>query len=468
MADPTYTLPSVDELTELATAYHSNLLPDDDVSRGSDEWARNRVLALVGADINLNSGNQLADAMPDSATNAAADRWGAVVNRTRQGATVVTGAAALRVRGTVGEAYSIGDTLTHAGGAQFEITSAGVIPAGGYADVDISSITKGSSARLTAGQKLAFDSTPTGLEQNAEILFDLVDGGEDAELDPVYRPRYLDAFARRDLGNTVADWENWVREAGVSAIAAFVFRGRAGLGTIDLAAFKAGSGDARSLTTGERATLLAYVEARHPATATPRVLETVATEADVRIHVEPLPGAQYGSDWKTDGHDFEVVTFNPTTRVLQLDADRPPSLKRGHRLVIDVGTGESAVVEELGPGTDEVTIRAPYPAALDTLGGSERVWPGGPLTEPIRAAVKAHVDTLGPRLGSYGSGWQGALTRTDVLVAAKVAGVLNSDCFQISGAAFATIEALNYLFPDDDQVGYLKAGRILVIYTSTL
>lgn len=467
MADPTYTLPSVDELTELVIAYWGNLIPDDDLSRASDQWARSRVLALVAADVNENASIQRQDALPISATFGALDQWGEAVDRTRKGATVVTGADVLRIRGVVGTAYTIDLTLTHSSGVAYQLTDAGTIPGAGFVDVSITSLSTGARTRLTARQILRFDAPPVGLEQNAELQADLVDGGEDAEGDPAYRVRVLDSLQRRSLGNTAADWQAWA--LGVTGVAAaYVYRHRNGLGTVDVACFKEGHGDARALTSGERTDVLAALDARRPVTAAARVLDTIGEDVGVKALIIPMPGAAYAPDWSADGFDFRVAAWTSATRVLQLNANRPTTMRAGHRVVVNRGTGEEVVIQALGPAADEITIRAPLPSGW-VPDVNDEVWTGGPLVAPVRLAISDWIDALGPAPGSYGSGWRGALYLGDLfLLVQTTTGVLDSEIRDLADATFTTVEATDYLFPDDDKIGYLRPGKILAVYTDAL
>lgn len=473
MADTTYKLPTLEDITETAIAYQAALIPEDDLSRHSDEWARVRVVCLVAADVDYHGQIQRLDANPGTATGNALDEWGKAADALRKGPTGARGADALRIRGAVGTAYTVGLTLTHASGARYSLEDGGVMPADEFVDVTIAATEEdakstGARTRLEAGQILRFDDPPVGLEQNAQLVADLTDGGEDAELDPAYRPRVVDVWKRPRMGNAVADWQRWALE--VTGVArAEVYRNRAGLGLIDVAGMAAGSGEARALTAPQRAELLAHLVARHPGGATPRVLETLAEPADVRVLVEPVAGvARFAPDWNTDGVAYTVSAWNPTTLVLKLSANRPASLKAGHRVVVDTGNGAEVVVKSLGPAADEITIRE-VPAGWTSPSGGEDVLPGGPLVAPVRAAVEALIDSLGPALGGYGAGWKGALTRADLNAATQaVEGVHDSEPRTLANAPWVKLEATEYLHPLDDAIGFLKPGRIVVVYSDEL
>lgn len=468
MADPTYTLPTADDLTDTAVAYAGNLLPDDDLARHSDQWKRIRVVALVAADIDYHGQIQRDDANPGTASGAALDEWGKACETPRLGATGGRGSNALRVRGASGSSIAAGLALGHPSGGRYAIQDSDTIPAEGFLDVTVIATSTGTRTNLEIGQRLTFDEPPTGIEQVAELVA-AITGGTDIESDEVYRPRVVDAWRRPRLGQTAADWRRWALEAGAGAAEAYVYRNRAGLGLVDVAALAAGAGEARALGLAERDALLVALEAARPDLATPRVLETIPEPVDVRILVQPMPGRRWAPDWTTGGVAFTVAAWNGTTRVLKLSAARPSTLQAGHRLIINRGDAAEAVVAALGPASDEVTLRAPLPAGWATPDVGDEVHPGGPLVEPMRAAIAAWIDQLGPALGGYGEGWKGSLTRSDLfLVAQTLPGVLDSDVRTLADAAWSTVSASEYLYPLDGSIGYLTPGRRLVVYTDAI
>jgi hypothetical protein len=74
------------------------------------------------------------------------------------------------------------------------------------------------------------------------------------------------------------------KDSGVTAITSvFAYPTRAGFGTVDVVAFHAGSGAARSLSGGEVATLLAWLKTKAPAhlAGTPGALR-VLTSSPIR------------------------------------------------------------------------------------------------------------------------------------------------------------------------------------------
>lgn len=453
--------PTLDEITDLAVAFYANLLPEDDISRASDQWKRTRAVCMLLRDAHESLRVVERDGLPDRAIKVALDRWGFILEAPRKGATVAFGE--LRVRGAVGTAVLTSYTLNHKNGTRYQIAEFDTIGAGGFVDVEIVSISVGSSARLASvpPQTLAFEAAYPGLETNASLLADMT-GGEDEEQDGPYRERLLAILRRPGLGGTEADWIRWgLAVASVASV--YVYPNRNGLGTTDIAAFHAASGALRALTGGELAVLAAAFQVRRPVVMVPRVLTTVPQDAEVQVLIDPLPDMSLRPDWIDPG-GLTVSAWNATTRVLKLSATRPVSMAPGARVVVKAGDGEVVTIESLGPASDEIKIATPIPSGWAPA-AADPVYAGGPLTSAVRDALIAWIDGLGPSVGDFGTGWKGALYLSDVdHVVQGIEGVLDVEVQTIAGSAFATIEPTEFLYPDDDQVGYLVHGMILVRY----
>jgi Uncharacterized homolog of phage Mu protein gp47 len=464
MAISNLTATTLDELTDLAIAFYSNLLPEDDVSRMSDQWKRVRAMSMLISDLQFGLTIVERDALPDTAIKVALDRWGVVLELPRKGATPARGTDALRVRGTVGAVVSTSYTLAHKTGLRYRVNESGTIPAGGFLDVDVVAIDTGAATRLSKGEILTFEDAFTGLQTNAELVAALDQDGVDTEADGPYRVRQLKAIRRPELGGTESDWERRALEVdGVSV--AFVYPNRDGLGTVDIVGMHAGSGTSRSLTAGERTELLAHLDERRPVSAIVRVLETIGQNADVQVVFDPLPDAAFRPDWADPGN-LTVSAWNSSTRVLTLSAARPASMAAGQRVVVKAGKAEVMTIESLGPGANEIKIATPIPSGW-TPASPNPVYPGGPITKPLRDAIIAWIDSLGPAVGDFGTGWSGALYYSDVFALAQEAdGVLDSEVLKLDGSTFVTLTPTEFLFPDDAKIGFLVPNMILIRYAT--
>lgn len=495
-----YQVPALEELLGFLVALFKGLLPDRNIgSRFVPAWKFVKTIAGAGTDVHAHVDSAIKDVMPNSARGAALDRWlkikapGGLTQR--KGATGARKAAAGRVRGSVGSTSAVGDQLVHrASGLIFQINSAVTIPAAGYFDADIAAVDTGSKTRLAAGEILEYLSTPPGLQTQVELQKDLDEDGDDQEQDGAARNRLLAAFAQPSAGGNQADYVGWAL-AQVGIAQAFCYPGRAGLGTVDIAALHAGSGTARILNAAEVTSLLAALQALCPAQviAGLRVLTAIgggtdaANLANVELLVTPDGSAQYQFDWD-DTTPPVVLAWTADTRLLQFSAARPGTMQAGHRIclkgVASSQDGTPYVIEALS-GTDSVILQtAPTinPAATDI------VYAGGPLTSIIRDAILAHIngDTLyagpsGPLPGAtagstvglqvlasgigtanpggvYGA-WTGGLLRgTLAQIAMYTRGVRNQNVVTPA----ADLEAVDYAFPNDNQIGLLTPGYVLV------
>lgn len=452
-----YDVLNVDDLTDALVAFFANLLPTKNVSRNSDNWKRLRAQAGGIADLHAHIDAVDRDALPDTAKGVALDRWGAILKLPRKGASPASADNAGLIRGTNGSTWTTSDTLTHKSGKTFRPTAGGTVGAGLSALTGVVSISTGASARLAAGEVLTWSSAPSGLEAEVELQAALDSGGDDAELDGPYRVRVLARMAQPAAGGNVTDWQNWALESSDTIATAYVYPNRSGVGSVDVAALKAGSGAARLLDGTERAALLVALDGLRPVTATARVIEVTTETLNVEVTITPESAARFVRDWD-DAVAPAVLAWAPSTRLLQFAAARPATMAVGDRIVVAGTSGEELVIETLS-STDSVVLvdakgQTPVAAAL--------VYSGGPVIGPARDALVALIDALGPRTGSFGAGyWEGTFRLSKAFEAVQTAeGVLDSTWI----APVANVEPTAEAYPDDTTVALLVPGSILVRY----
>jgi uncharacterized phage protein gp47/JayE len=410
-----FNTPTLDQIHASMIADYKNRFPDADASKFSDTWKRLRVIA--GAVLGLHAHIEVAyqDELPDSAAAARLDRWGTILNRARKAATPSSGIAVLRCVGAPGSTITPGLTLTHTDGTKFQTNSTATVAGGGtYVDVDVLASDTGKKTNKTTGEVLQFTATPAGFQSKATLIGDLTEG-EDVEDDGSYRPRVLDQLAQPGMGGNRNDYVEWALEvAGVAT--AYVFPQRDGLGSVDLACLHTGRGAARLLSTPEIAAVKAYIDQRRPVSVADfRVLTVSASNQDVDARVTPIGDAQYTFDWDSSP-GYTVSAWNGATRTLTFSGGaRPVDLAVGDRItykstVLPYGSGAEMIVEAFGAGAADVIITlASTPASGPPVAGNA-LYSGGPLVEPIRQAILAHFDSLGPARGAYASGvWEDSL-----------------------------------------------------------
>lgn len=486
-----YQVPTFQQSEEFLVALFKVLFPDRNVgSKRSYHRYKMRVLSAALTELHDHVTTAQQDLMPDSAESSFATRWGSIIGVERKGATAARKTDALRVRGNVGATATEGETLTHVeSGQQFALGEDITIPAAGYIDADVYSVSTGSAARLEAGEVLVFDATPAGLEADAELQLAIDEDGFDDEQDGAFKRRYLAAFAEPQAGGNQSDFVRWALEVeGVAT--AFCYPNRAGIGSVDVAAFHTGTGSARALSAAERSDLLDYLKEKAPSQlggdgGALRVLETLEDSQSVEILID------IDDEWDWEG-SATVASVSAVDRMITFTADRPASMKVGDRIVIkgvaSSQDGDVFVIETLS-GTDSVLLESwpdVDPAATDI------VYPGGPYTAQVRDAIIAHMsgeivyaDQNGPLPESvaveqgtstvglnilaegigpanparaYGS-WNGSLIRAVLhKLATYTRGVMNAD---VTTPA-ADLDASDPSFPDDAAIYFITPGSVLV------
>lgn len=506
-----YKVPTLDEMLGFLIALARGLLPTRHFgSRFVPGWKVLKTVAGAATDEHAHITAAIAETMPDTATIAGGglDRWIGFTKPggigTRKGATPARKANAGRITGTVGAAFTANLQLLHRpSGGLFEILETGVIPAAGFIDVDVAAISTGSATRLEKAQVLEFLAPPANINRNVELQLALDEDGDDEEQQGPARNRLLAALGTSASGGNQSDYVGWAKaQTGIAA--AFCYPNRAGIGTVDVAALHSGTGAARKLTSGERAELLAKLKALAPSQVggtggSLRVLTCVDETANVELTITPNGEAQYAFDWDDSTGPATVLAWTALTRVLQFTAARPATMTAGARLclkgVASDQSGAPVTIEALHADADKIILAA-APTKIDGTeaapANTDLVYAAGPLTSLIRDAIIAHINgedliatSTGPvpasiagstvakevlvegigtanpggKYSGTGIAWTGGLLRGALeLVAMYTRGVRNKNVITPA----ADLEATDYAFPLDDQIGLLNPGYVLV------
>lgn len=516
-----YKVPSLEGMTSFLVGFWKALFPGSNVgSRFSYHWKRMRAYAGGVTDLHAHIVSAINDVMPDTATGAMLTRWGGIVGVGKKTASGARRASALRVTGLAGKVINVGDELTHEPtGFTFEVTREGTIAANGQVDVDVQATSTGAATRLLAGEKLTFVAPAAGVNAVATLVLDLNEGGYDAEQDPSYSVRVNDELAKPRMGGSQDDFEKWLLAFNGSFQIELgkAYPNRAGYGTVDIAAFKAGDGSSRSLTSTERAELLAWLKeppddvkakvfSGMPGQLTggaARILETLADVNDVEIAILTNGETAYAFDW-IDSVPPVVQSYDAATRTVTLTADRPASMLAGHRVCFKgVATptldGAPLTIEQLVSTNAFILKTAPNANPANT----DLVYAGGKLTAQIRDAIRAHMNgqvvyadkgkplpassataaTVAERLrvlaqpigpnnpagGAYGEGvygdWNGKLLLAELFkISAYSTGVRNVTIVKPTadrdpGADFATGDTT---YPNDHKIYFIAPRLVLV------
>lgn len=455
-------IPSLEELHTFLIADFYNTYRNDpnglpDVSQGSFNWKWLRTFAagVTGGHANLNA--LISDLFPNTAEGTLLRQWATAKGLVIKSATGARKSNALRVYGTGSTVVPADRILTHVSGLTFKNTNSDVIGPGGYVDVDIAAIDVGSATRLNAGESLTFAVSVAGLKESAKLVLDLDEDGADTESDGDLQSRLAKRFSDPPRGGAIADYVAWATE--VTGIAnAYVYPLRRGWGTVHVAALHAGTGAARMLSSPEVADLQAALDTKRPVGMRGfLVLGTSSEPKDVEHLYIPDGSPDHEPDWD-DTTAPSVTVWTSATRKVTLGV-RPDSMKAGDRVTFSTGaTGAERVIDALD-GVNAIILTVDEDGDVPAVAAS--VYAGGPLVQPIRAAILAHFASLGtanPDAKRYGT-WEGNLDPSALDAAARaIAGVRRAN----TTTPAVLIEASDPAFPNDGTVGLITPGRVLV------
>jgi uncharacterized phage protein gp47/JayE len=453
-------MPRFSEILDDAVAGARAWAPDLRWSEGALEYRLLQIGALLSWQYHQRLGQVQRDLLPDTAAIAGVVRWGNILGVPRKGATPARKAGALRITGVAGATVAINTVLTHqVSGIKYRVTTAVLLPASGEFDGDVEALTGGLETRRSAGDILTFDATPLNINDTAELQLDMDEGGLDEEPVEVYRTRVLAQFQATAALITNGDWKGALERLS-TVDAGFVYPLRAGLGSVDVVALKAGTGGVRVLSEAERQDVEAAMEAiRFIATKMFRVLKVETTTVDIEVTVEARPGESW--DWG-DATPLTVALWTPATFELKFTTDRPSGMAVGDRLVIDdlptLGTGAPFEIVAL-VSTDTVVLGAvPSPAPLP----GDSVYSAGSLTDPVRDTLLAYTSTLGPARGQYAADVWDADIDPDRLRAAVFQAVPGVGGMTVIAPAAPVLAGDPAPGKSDDFIELLVPGRVLV------
>ncbi len=147
----------------------------------------------------------------------------------RKSATTTSGY--VRLTGEPGSAIVAGVVLTQ-GGRIWQTTEAGVMPAEGEIEQQVSATAAGTVGNLEPGTQLTLASPPPGIDGTAVVV--VMGGGTNQEDYEELRARLMFALQNPDSGGGKGDYKRWVLEVpGVTA--AYEYAKRRGPGSVDVA-----------------------------------------------------------------------------------------------------------------------------------------------------------------------------------------------------------------------------------------
>lgn len=408
-----YDAPSIADMRDFAVALGTALFPELNFgSRRSYHGKFSTLYAGAITELSFHFDSAQRDLHPLTAGEGKPiNDWANTVGVVPKGATPARKASAGRVRGNAGATAVSGTQLQHpSSGLMFAIANATTVTIPGVAgvdpdsffDADIVGIDVGSQTRLEAGEELEFvGGAPAGLESRVVLQLALDEDGFDAEQFGSLRARFLRTFSETPSGGSAPDFATWAEQSLATVRKAYSYPNRAGRGTIDIAAFYAGTGSARSLSTQDRDAVRAYVQTKAPFHVAGeggglRVLQTVADPQRVELQIVANGVRAYLFDW-ADATPPLVDSWNPATRELVFDGPLPASMRAGHRIIpigtvtgsgVDAQDGRQYRIESIS-GSDSVILETAPPTAL---AATDLLYSGGPLVDPIRASILEYMN----------------------------------------------------------------------------
>jgi uncharacterized phage protein gp47/JayE len=268
-------LPDFDALRERYLQEVRNQQPLAAVGADSDHFVRASGVAAAIESLHHHVWWLARQLFPDTSDADILDRQASLYGLARKPASVASGS--VTITGTAGTAVSAGIVLQAASGQQYEVTQDAAVGGGGTVDVAAWALAAGTAGNLAPAAALSITPPIAGLSAAVVVT---MDGGEEAETDEALRARVLEIMRNAPAGGNAADYRRWALEvAGVAR--AFVYAGRRGLGTVDVA-IMAPSG---LPSAGLISTVDDYVQARRPVTADVLVLQPELVTVDVTATV---------------------------------------------------------------------------------------------------------------------------------------------------------------------------------------
>lgn len=220
--------------------------------------------------------------LPDTADDDQLDRLGGLWGLTRKAASYATGSVDFTVTGS--GSIPAGTQLRRADGARFATNAVRNFAASGTQTVAVTATTAGAAGNTLAGASLALVSPVSGVASNAIVAAGGLAAGADVEGTEAFRARILARLKDPPHGGAEADYIQWALEVpGVTR--AWVYPHEDGTGTVAVRFVMDGKPGTIIPTSGEVATVQAYIDSpyRRPVTADVTVKAPTAVDLDVTI-----------------------------------------------------------------------------------------------------------------------------------------------------------------------------------------
>lgn len=209
--------------------------------------------------------------------SAHATTWGVE----RKAASFATGIATFNaVNGSVLPAETI---IQRSDGLEYVVTQ-NATASNDTLNVHLRSVEAGLNGNAVASVKLGLISPIVGIESNGSVNQNGISGGTEEESDESLRSRVIERIQTPPNGGASADYITWAKEiAGVTD--AWVYPGRRGVGTVDLAFIMKNNQNSILPTNSDIQNVQNHIDTVRPVTADVDVisLNSVALDLDIRL-----------------------------------------------------------------------------------------------------------------------------------------------------------------------------------------
>ncbi len=374
--------------------------PDTEIYQRASAIASQIVVAMS------NTAIQADQDMPDTATGAGLDRWGDVLQLTRNKAVGSEGQVIVSSTTTI--VVATGTQLVDSAGLFYEVTVGGTFANGDTIAID--AVSTGSGTNLAEGTLLRWISIPAFSAGTAAVGTGGLTGGADVEPDEPFRARILSRLANPPGSGNAAQLAAFAEASTANVQKAFVYPAVEGPATAHFAVTRAPttSDKNRDLNTLTLNTVvIPYVEGLMPEHAYILGTTVANTPADIAFglslppspfSVPPGPGGGWvdATPWPTQASTgYCDVTGVTSDIIFAVNADNAPIAKVTQiswlsPLTWTVYTAKVIAVSGAGPWT--ITIDSPFTG----IATGNYIWPRATNQQNYIDAILASFAQLGP------------------------------------------------------------------------
>lgn len=237
-----YPIPSMESVRASILSDWRNLDSQVTISTDSDNYIRASGFASGVAGLYQYATWGINQAFPDTADDAYLVRFASARGIVQRPASSATGN--VRFTGNVGAAIPLATIIQADDGNQYKTSAASAIGIEGAAIVKATALATGPATNQLANTEGTLQTAPMGID-SAAVFLEMA-GGVVAETMAELLARVLERLRQPPAGGNKYDWIRWAKEVpGVTS--AFLYPGRRGIGSVDVAVLSAGQPPSEAL-----------------------------------------------------------------------------------------------------------------------------------------------------------------------------------------------------------------------------